>query len=267
MKLSTTLISTHFTYCCIVLKLWFPQLCQLCSDLKGRKICVRVLETDRFYPPCAAEGRMNARYSACRAFCIYWSSLALAAMSLGQQREDMLIPASGGVGQKKSKNENDFSQTDLSIYHLEAWMTFWMTKAKTKGIGGLIYYHVRWGLFIKPQVLVAQLWCAEWWLMEVEDDESHALYGVLSFYLPLCLHQSLTHSSPNTPSAHQQHQQPLWLPVSCISSASFFLLWFFSDHQDADLQGSDHHQQPPLPDNRLRSLFLRPFILLLLVLP
>lgn len=59
-------------------------------------------------------------------------------MSLGQQIEDMLIPvpACEGVGQKKSENENGFSQTDLSISHLKAWVSFWMTKAKTKGMGG-----------------------------------------------------------------------------------------------------------------------------------
>lgn len=115
----------------------------------------------------------------------------------------------------------------FAIWRL-GWLFGWQKqKNRGDGEGGLIYYHVRWGLFIKPQVLVAQLWCAELWLMEVEDDESLALYGALPFYLPLCLHQSLTHSSPNAPSVHQQHQQALCLPLSCISSASFFLLCFF----------------------------------------
>lgn len=37
--------------------------------------------------------------------------------------------------------------------------------------------------------------------MKVRDDESHALYGELSFYLPFCLHQSLIHPPPPTTSA------------------------------------------------------------------
>lgn len=127
---------------------------------------------------------------------------------------------------KEVKEWKWFFTNGLIDFPSEGLGEFLDDKSKDKRDGGaLIYYHVRRGLFIKPQVLVAQLWHAECWLMEVEDDESHALYGGLSFYLPLCLHQSLIHSPPTPPSAHQQ--QPLWLPVSCISSVSFFLLWFF----------------------------------------
>lgn len=70
-------------------------------------------------------------------------------MSLGQQIEDMLIrvPACEGVGQKKSENENGFSQTDLSISHLKAWVSFWMTKAKTKGMGGANILSCQMGAF------------------------------------------------------------------------------------------------------------------------
>lgn len=56
--------------------------------------------------------------------------------------------------------------------------------------------------------------------MEVRDDESHALYGELPFYLPFCLHQSLI-QPPLPPPAYQQ--QALCLPASaqCLSPVIF----------------------------------------------
>lgn len=48
--------------------------------------------------------------------------------------------------------------------------------------------------------------------MEVRDDESHALYGELSFYLPFCLHQSLIQPPPPSPSLSTTSALP-----SCIS--------------------------------------------------
>lgn len=185
---------------------------------------------------------MNARSSAYRTFCIYWSALALVVISLGQEREDVLIRVSAheGVGQGKSKCSKWFFTNGFIGFPSEGLGEFLDDKSKDKRDGGrLIYYHVRLGLFIKPQMLVAQLWHAEWWL-DVENDESHALYGGRSFFCPLS--SSVPHPLPsNTPSAQQQ---PLCLPVSCIRLASFLLLWFFSDHQDAGLKGSSVKNQP-----------------------
>lgn len=223
--------------CCrILLKLRFPQLCQQCSDLKGCRIYVCVRETVRFYPLSAVQVRMNARYSACHSFCIYWS-----AVSLREQREDVLIPASayGGVGQKKSKNENAFSQTDLSICHLEAWMTFWMTKAKTKGMwrganilsrqmGALHQATGAGGTTVMCRMMTDGGW--GWW-EPCPVWSASFLSSPLSSSVPHPFLPQHPLSPPTTPSSS--------LPSFELHQLSIFLSpVFFSDHQDADLQGS-----------------------------
>lgn len=124
--------------CCLVLKLWFLQLCQQCSDRPGHKIyvCVCERQTDRFYPPGAAQVRMN-EYK--RSSTLHWLICSGVRSDLGKENKEHMsvqVSACEGVGQKKSKNQNGFSHTDLSISHLKAWVSFWMEKAKTKGMGG-----------------------------------------------------------------------------------------------------------------------------------
>lgn len=143
---------------------------------------------------------------------------------------------------KEVKEWKWFFTNGLIDFPSEGLGEFLDDKSKDQRDGGaLIYYHVRRGLFIKPQVLVAQLWHAEWWLMEVEDDESHAVYGGLSFYLPLCLHQSLIHSPPTPPQPTNNNLSAfLWAAsAQCLSFSCDF-----SDHQDAGLKGSSVKHQP-----------------------
>lgn len=171
---------------------------------------------------------MNARSSAYHTFCIYWSALALVVISLGQEREDVLIRVSAheGVGQGKSKCSKWFFTNGFIGFPSEGLGEFLDDKSKDKRDGGrLIYYHVRLGLFIKPQMLVAQLWHAEWWL-DVEDDESHALYGGLSFFLP-----SVFISPSSTPLQHPLSPTTTSLPSSELHQISIFpspVIFFWS---------------------------------------
>lgn len=65
-----------------------------------------------------------------------------------------------------------------------------------------------------------------------------------AFVLSSPLSSSVPHSlPPNTPLAQQQ---PLCLPVTCISTASFFFLCSFSDHQDAGLKESSVKHWPAM---------------------